>query len=66
MADELHRNCTVSDELWALLQEHFEDRQILELLVTAGWYHAIAYVCNAARVEREPWAERFPQESGAR
>ena len=59
LADELHATSAVSDELWASLTERFDERQILELLVTAGWYHVIAYVCNGARVEREPWAARF-------
>ena len=60
LADELHASSTISDELWADLQAHFDDAQILELLATAGWYHLIAYVCNGARVQHEPWARRFP------
>jgi alkylhydroperoxidase family enzyme len=40
--------------------EHFDERQILELIVTAGWYHVIGYVCNGARIELEEWAPRFP------
>ncbi len=60
LADELHLTSTVSDELWRTLAETFEQPQLIELLVTAGWYHAIAYLCNGARVRREDWAERFP------
>jgi 4-carboxymuconolactone decarboxylase len=60
LADELHRTSTVSDDLWTALTGHFEDAQILELIVTAGWYHAIAYVCNGARVQAEEWAPGFP------
>jgi 4-carboxymuconolactone decarboxylase len=59
LADELHETSAVSDELWAQLTGHFDEPQILELLVTAGWYHVIAYVCNGARIEREDWAARF-------
>jgi 4-carboxymuconolactone decarboxylase len=25
----------------------------------AGWYHAISYVCNAARVPLEAWSARW-------
>jgi hypothetical protein len=32
----------VSDELWKSLVGHFDAHQILELLVTAGWYHLIS------------------------
>jgi len=60
LADELHNTGTASDELWAQLAEHFDEAQIFELVVTAGWYHVIAFICNACRVELEDWAERFP------
>jgi 4-carboxymuconolactone decarboxylase len=60
LADQLHECCDVADELWTKLSAHFEPDQLLELLITAGWYRLLAYVINAARVEREPWAARFP------
>jgi 4-carboxymuconolactone decarboxylase len=61
LAEELHRTSTISEELWHLLSAHFDERQIVELLVTAGWYHVIGYVCNGLRIEREEWAARFPE-----
>jgi hypothetical protein len=33
---------------------------LLELVIIAGWYHLIAYVINAAGVQLEPWAARYP------
>ena len=60
LADELHRDSAVSDALWRELTSHFDEAQILELVVTAGYYHAISYVCNATRVQQEVWAEAFP------
>ncbi len=69
LADELHDTATVSDELWVQLAGRYTDQQLLELIVTAGWYRTIAYVTNAARVALEPWAARFPAAptaSGAR
>lgn len=60
LADELHATGTVSDPLFADLCEHFSAEEILELVITAGWYHTISFVINAAGVEHEPWAERFP------
>jgi alkylhydroperoxidase family enzyme len=60
LADELYDTATVSDELWAKLAASFAEDQLLELLVTAGWYRLISYVINAAGVQREPWAARFP------
>jgi 4-carboxymuconolactone decarboxylase len=59
-ADELHETSTISDDLWQMLAERFEDAQIIELIVTAGWYHVIAYLCNGLRVQAEEWAPAFP------
>jgi 4-carboxymuconolactone decarboxylase len=59
-ADELHDTATVSDALWVQLAGHYTDQQLLELIVTAGWYRTIAYLTNAARIALEPWAARFP------
>jgi alkylhydroperoxidase family enzyme len=60
LADALHATSTVADELFAELREHLDEEQLLELCLTSGWYHAIAYVINVARVPHEPWAARFP------
>jgi alkylhydroperoxidase family enzyme len=65
LADELHATSAVSEELWRRLHAHFDEAQLLELIVTAGYYHAIAYVCNAARVLAEDWAESFPPREAA-
>jgi len=61
LAEELHETSAIGEELWAELSAHFTEQQIIELIVTAGWYHVIAYVCNGLRVPLEPWAMRFPQ-----
>jgi alkylhydroperoxidase family enzyme len=60
LADELHETGDISNELFAELERHFDAARILELVVTSGWYHTIAFVLKAARVELEPWAARFP------
>jgi alkylhydroperoxidase family enzyme len=65
LADELHITNTVSDQLFSVLSEHFTHEQIIELCLTAGWYHAISYVIGAARVPLEEWAARFPVPTGA-
>ncbi len=60
LVDELHDTAQVSDALWADLARHWTIPQLLELLVTVGWYHTISFVANAARVPLETWAARFP------
>ena len=60
MSDELHDTANVSDALWQELAQHWTPPQLVELLVLAGWYRAISYVCNAAQVPLEDWAARWP------
>ena len=59
VADELHDAAGISDPLWSRLAAHFTHEQILELIALAGYYHAISFVTNAARVELEAGAARF-------
>ena len=61
MADELHDTSTIGEALWREMAAHWEPPQLLELLMLAGWYRAISYVCNAARVPLESWQARFPK-----
>jgi alkylhydroperoxidase family enzyme len=61
LADVLHDASGISDELSAALAAWFSPDQILELVITAGWYRTISYVIDAAGVELEQWAPRFPQ-----
>ena len=57
---QLHDRAGVSDETYSALERQFSAPEILELTITAGWYHTISFVINAARVQPEPWAARFP------
>lgn len=61
LVDELHESSTVGDALWQELAACWSAPQLVELLMLTGWYRAISYVCNAARVPLEPWAARWPQ-----
>ncbi|HUH79927.1 MAG TPA: hypothetical protein VLZ06_01255, partial [Solirubrobacteraceae bacterium] len=60
LADELHHTSTIGARLWGQLGRLFDDAEVLELIVTCGYYHVIAYVCNGAAVQPEEWAEPFP------
>ena len=59
LADALHDTATVDDALWAELAAVWSAPQLIELLLLAGQYHAISYVCNAARVPLEGWGARW-------
>jgi alkylhydroperoxidase family enzyme len=60
LSDEMHQSQTVGDHLWRKLTAQWSDAEILELLTLAGWYHLISFITNAAGVELESWARRFP------
>jgi alkylhydroperoxidase family enzyme len=59
-ADALYETDSIPDELWSALASRLREDQLLELVITAGWYRLISCVINAANVQLEPWAARFP------
>lgn len=59
VVDSLHDVADIDDDLWRRLSGHLTDAQALDLFLLAGWYHAICYAANAARVALEPDAPRF-------
>jgi alkylhydroperoxidase family enzyme len=63
-ADQLYDTDRVDDELWNSMAAVWAPAQLLELIVTAGWYRTISYVLNAVGVQREPWAAQFLTPSG--
>ncbi|QOF76692.1 carboxymuconolactone decarboxylase family protein [Variovorax sp. 38R] len=59
MVDRLHDTGDIDDALWEALNAHWSHAQLIELMMLAGWYHAVSYVCNATRVPLETWAARW-------
>ena len=57
--DELHDRADIGDATWRELAAILTDEQLLDLLMLAGWYHAISFAANAARVPLEDGAPRF-------
>jgi len=58
-ADALHDAADIGDDLWRRLAGLFSQEQLLDLLMLVGWYHAISFTANGARVPREDGAPRF-------
>jgi hypothetical protein len=61
LADELYETDRIGDTLWEGLVATWPPAHLLELIVTAGWYRTLSYVINAARIQHEAWAARFPR-----
>lgn len=59
LVDALHDSGDVDDELWRPAQELLDERQLLDVPLLCGWYHAICFTARTARVDLEPGAPRF-------
>ncbi len=54
VADELHSERNISDELWAELRPLLGDEQLIELLMLVGHYEMLAMTLNGLRVAPDP------------
>ena len=52
--DELHRSNDLSDATWSDLVDAIGEDGAVDLILIAGWYHAIAYAARALRLPQEP------------
>ncbi|WP_433473418.1 carboxymuconolactone decarboxylase family protein [Spirillospora sp. CA-142024] len=59
-ADELYDSARISRTTWDALAEHYDEPQLLELLVLAGWYRTISQLINTLEIDNESWAPGFP------
>jgi alkylhydroperoxidase family enzyme len=57
--DALHEEANTNDSQWENLARHLNEQQMLDVCMLAGWYHAISFAANAARVPCEVGAPRF-------
>ena len=64
LVDVLHDHADVPDDVWTAASAHFSDEQLLDLCLLAGWYHAISFAANAARVPLEDGAPTFRAVAG--
>lgn len=55
-ADELHARSRLSDATWAVLAERYDERQLIELCMTVGQYHLVAYTLSSLGIEIEDTA----------
>jgi len=59
--DALHHRARLSDAEFAALSASYDQAQILEIILLAGFYHTVAYVVGGLDLPLEPNAARFPQ-----
>jgi alkylhydroperoxidase family enzyme len=49
----------IDDALWAALRDEFDEREMLDLTMLCGWYHAISFTARTARVPLEAGSPTF-------
>lgn len=52
-ADELHTGARIGDATWAALAERYDEQQLIEVCMTVGQYHLVAFTLNSLGVEPE-------------
>lgn len=61
--DELHANCMISRTTWQQLEQHFEERLLLEVLMLIGHYEMLAGVLNSSGL---PLDDHLQQSTGTK
>jgi len=61
-ADALHERATLSDDEFASLAAHYNEAQILEIMMLCGFYRTVSYLSNGLKLPLEETAARFPKE----
>jgi alkylhydroperoxidase family enzyme len=58
--DALHRRASLDEAEFAGLSAHYDDDQILEIIMLCGSYRTVSYLANALALPLEENAARFP------
>jgi alkylhydroperoxidase family enzyme len=58
--DALHTRATLDDAEFKALSAHYDDDQILEVILLCGFYRTVSYLANALALPPEEKAARFP------
>lgn len=62
--DALHERATLSEAEFAGLRAYFDEAQVLEILMLAGFYRTVAYLANGLDLPLEASAARFSDYRG--
>jgi alkylhydroperoxidase family enzyme len=64
LAERLHREADLDDDLWDRCAAEWTPEQLLELIAAAGFYRMVSMLANTTRVPAETWARPVPLEVG--
>ncbi len=58
--DALHERATLDDAGFKALSAHYDEAQILEIILLCGFYRTVSYLANTMALPLEEKAARFP------
>ena len=60
-ADELRREAFISNDTWSALQQHYDTKQLVEIIYTVGGYTMTGLAINSFGIQVEPgYEQRMP------
>jgi alkylhydroperoxidase family enzyme len=58
--DALHERATLSDAEFKALSAHYDEAQVIEIIMLCGFYRTVSYLANTLALPLEANAARFP------
>lgn len=58
--DQLNAESFIDDATWAALRRHYDEQQVMDLMMTVGNYRGLAGLLNSTGVQLDPGLEGFP------
>jgi alkylhydroperoxidase family enzyme len=60
-ADELHSQALISDATWGVLAQTYDEKQMIDVIMTVGQYNLVSMFLNSAGVQLDQKVTGFPK-----
>jgi len=61
--DELYYNDMISDATWEALSEQYNEKQLIDVIITVGQYNMVSWTLNSLGVQLEEGIPGFPEDA---
>ena len=58
--DELHREAFITEDTWKALAERYNEKQLMDVVMTVGQYNLVSMLLNSFGVQRDQGIPGFP------
>jgi len=59
--DELHADAFISEKTWGALSKHYNEKQVMDLVMTVGQYNLVSMFLNTVGIQLDPKLVGFPK-----